>query len=178
MYQLAMYPRNVNHIIGILGMNFLHANLEHLTSNFLPLAISLYGIFYFYKDISGRVLIISMLSVGVLIWLFARPSFHIGASGLLYALVFFVLVGGLIRKNKQLLIFAFITLTFQSGLIWGIFPQDNQISWESHLMGAIVGIVLSFIYRKKGPQKDPKHQWSDDEDSASGDEYKELLDND
>jgi membrane associated rhomboid family serine protease len=103
----------------------------------------------------------------------ARPSFHIGASGLVYALVFFILLSALVRKNKQLMVVAFIILVFQNGLIWGVFPQDNQVSWESHLLGAVVGIVLAVLYRNKGPQNDSEKHWN--EDDQQEDEYKALL---
>jgi membrane associated rhomboid family serine protease len=171
---LALYPRHFKYILGVVTTVFLHANVSHLSSNVLPLAACLFGLFYFYKTIAKQVLFISHLLSGFLIWLLARPSFHIGASGLVYALVFFILISALVRKNKQLMVVAFIILVFQNGLIWGVFPQDNQVSWESHLLGAVVGIVLAVLYRNKGPQNDSEKHWN--EDDKQEDEYKALLD--
>ena len=170
---LALYPRHIKYILGVFTTVFLHANVSHLSANVLPLAACLFGLFYFYKTIAKQVLFTSHLLSGFLIWLLARPSFHIGASGLVYALVFFILISALVRKNKQLMVVAFIILVFQNGLIWGVFPQDNQVSWESHLLGAVVGIVLAVLYRNKGPQNDSEKHWNEDEKEE--DEYKELL---
>jgi len=170
---LALYPRHFKYILGVITTVFLHANVSHLSSNVLPLAAGLFCLFYFYKTIAKQVLFFSHFLSGLLIWLLARPSFHIGASGLVYALVFFILISALVRKNKQLMVVAFIILVFQNGLIWGVFPQDNQVSWESHLLGAVVGIVLAVFYRNKGPQNDSEKHWN--EDDKQEDEYKELL---
>lgn len=170
---LALYPRHFKYILGVFTTVFLHANVSHLSSNVLPLAAGLFCLFYFYKTIAKQVLFFSHFLSGLLIWLLARPSFHIGASGLVYALVFFILISALVRKNKQLMVVAFIILVFQNGLIWGVFPQDNQVSWESHLLGALVGILLAVLYRNKGPQNDNEKHWNEEEQQE--DIYKELL---
>ncbi|MES2617082.1 MAG: rhomboid family intramembrane serine protease [Bacteroidota bacterium] len=166
---LALYPKDYTHLLGIITTPFLHQNLSHITSNTLPLAVCLFCLFYFYRDISVRVLIICHLATGVLIWLFARPAFHIGASGVVYALVLFLLTSGFIRQNRQLKILALVVLSIQTGLIWGIVPQDGEISWESHLFGAIIGALVAFMYKNKGPLPDSKINWKDEEDE--GDEY-------
>ena len=171
----ALFPRNIQHIPGIFGMVFLHSNLMHLLSNLLPLTICLYGIYFFYNPIATKILLTNWLITGLFIWLLARPSFHIGASGLVYALIFFILISGLIRRNKQLLVFAFINLTLQSGLIWGMVPQDNQISWESHLIGGIVGSALAILFRKEGPQRDQNHFSKDEETDDGEDEYEQVV---
>lgn len=170
---LGLYPRDPHHLGGIITTVFLHADIGHLASNMLPLAACLFGLFFFYGDLALRVTLLCHFFTGVLIWIFARPAFHIGASGLAYALVFFILISGFIRKNKRLQVLAFTILVFQNGLIWGVFPQGNNISWESHLMGAVVGLLLAFIYRHQGPAPDRPVQW--DDDSTDEDEYDQLV---
>jgi len=97
----------------------------------LPFFVAIIGLFYFYKNIALKVTLIAHLGTGILTWCFARSAFHIGASGMVYALVFFVVISGVIRKNKKLSVFALICLVFQSGLIWGVFPLEESISWEA-----------------------------------------------
>ena len=171
---LALFPRNTDYLLGIITTVFLHANAEHLASNILPLSACLFGLFYFYRDIALKVTLSCHLLTGILIWIFARSAFHIGARGLVSALVFFLLLSGFIRKNRRLLVLAFAVLVFQSGLIWGIFPQGNQVSWESHLMGAIVGLLLAFLFRKEGPPPDRPVQW-EEEEQADEDEYQDII---
>ncbi len=168
----ALLPHSFEHLPGIFTSVFLHASLEHLSANFLTLSVCLFGIFYFYKDIALAVTLIAHLATGALIWLFARQVYHIGASGLVYALVFFVLISAVVKRNKRLAVFAFIVLSLQSGLVWGMLPQDNHISWESHLLGGITGIILALLFRNKGPQPEPPIIFDDESDDK--DEYADL----
>ena len=171
---LAIFPRDLHYLTGILTTVFVHKDLEHLSSNSLPLFVCLFGLFYFYKEIAFKVTLICHLLTGILIWIFARSAFHIGASGLVYALVLFVFTSGIIRNNKKLLVFALLTLVFQSGLLWGVFPLEEGVSWESHLFGAITGITLAILFRKEGPEPDQIKVWEDDNDNESQDEYLTL----
>lgn len=171
---LAILPRDFNHLPGVITTVFMHGDIEHLCSNILPLSVCLAGLFYFYKEIALKVTIFCHLITGILIWIFARPAYHIGASGLAYALVFFILASALIRKNRRLMILAFIVLVFQNGLIWGVFPQENRISWESHLMGSIVGAFLAFLFRKEGPLPEKPFEW-DEEPDEEKDEYEDVV---
>lgn len=175
---LSLKPRDPGHLAGIWTAVFIHSNLEHLSANFIPLALCLYGIFYFYGKIALRVTLLAHFITGCLIWILARPAYHIGASGLVYALVFFTLISGAIRRNKKLMIFALIVLLFQSGLVWGMLPTDNSVSWESHLFGGITGTFLAIRYRRKGPPDDGSEHWENEsETDDSKDEYREILKN-
>ena len=171
---LSIYPRDFHYIAGVFTTVFVHKDLEHISSNSLPMFVCLFGIFYFYKEIALKVTLICHLLTGILIWMFARSAFHIGASGLVYALVLFVFTSGLIRKNKKLLVLAFIALVFQSGLLWGVFPLEEGVSWESHLFGALVGILLAFLFKNEGPQADPPKIWEEDTEEHATDEYLNL----
>lgn len=167
----AVLPQHPDHLMGIVTAVFIHGGMEHLSSNILPLAMCLFGLFHFYSEIALKVTLLAHVFSGVLVWLFARHVYHIGASGLIYALIFFVLISALIKRNKQLTVFAFIVLVFQGGLMWGLVPQNNGISWESHLMGAITGCILAVVFRHQGPPPDMVIHLDDDEDV---DEYLNL----
>ena len=171
---LAILPRDFNHLPGVITTVFMHADIGHLSSNILPLSVCLVGLYYFYNEIALKVTLFCHLLTGILIWIFARPAYHIGASGLAYALVFFILASALVRKNRRLMVFAFIVLLFQNGLIWGVFPQENRISWESHLMGSLVGTLLAFAFRKEGPLPDKPFEW-DEESGEEKDEYEDVV---
>ena len=91
---------------------------------------------------------------GLADWLLAGsepigPRFHIGASGVVYGLVTFLLGNGLFRRNLKSTILALIVLFFYSGIFVGVLPNQEGISWESHLFGAFVGLFTSFYYRKE-----------------------------
>lgn len=154
-------PREVQGLIGILFMPFLHGDFTHLFSNTIPFMVSASFIFHFFKLRSWRIFIGIWLISGLGIWLLGEErTVHIGASGLVYGMVAFLMTSGFIRRNKHLTAVAFILVFLYGSMIWGLFPQyswvhDMNISWEGHLFGALSGIALAFLYRKIGPQNDP-----------------------
>jgi len=162
---LGIYPRTFCGLPGILFAPLVHANLPHLISNSVPLFILTMAMFYFYSPIAIRTLILIWLIGGTCVWICARSSSHIGASGLIYGEAAFLFFSGLIRNNINLLAISFLTIFLYGGMVWGIFPffMDKQISWESHLFGALTGTVLAVLFVDKGPQK-VEIDWEDEDD--------------
>jgi len=155
---LGVFPRTLIGLRGIVLMPLIHANYFHLWSNTFPLIILGASLNYFYPEVSGRTWIIIYLLTGILVWLFARPDVHIGASGVIYGLAAFLFFGGLFRKDNRLKAISLLILIYYGGIFWGVFPIDPHISWEGHLFGAFSGIFAAFIYRHKG-SKPKKHDW-------------------
>ena len=160
---LGVFPREVKGLPGILTMHFIHGDFDHLFNNSVGLMVLGSILYYFYKEIASRVVLWSILMTGVWLWLAGRPSYHIGASGLIYALFAFLALSGFIRKNNQLIMLSFFAIFTYGSLVWYMFPIDQQISFEGHLFGFLAGAVLAFYYRKKGPQK-VEHVWEDEDD--------------
>jgi len=158
-----VFPRHVDGLIGIITMPLIHANYSHLISNTLPFLILGSGLNYFYPDIATRVWAIIYILTGTLVWLFARTSEHIGASGIIYGLAAFLLFEGIFRKDIRLMAISLLVTIFYGGIIWGVFPGNPQVSWEGHLFGALSGIFAAYIYKKKGA-KPHKHDWENEED--------------
>lgn len=151
---LGIYPLKLKGLIGIITAPLIHADLNHLFNNSLPVFFLSLALFYFYREVSYQVFFLSYLSTGVLVWIVGREAYHIGASGIIYSLAAFLFVSGVLRKNRKLLAISLLVIFLYGSMIWGLFPYDYKISWESHLMGAISGVVLAFIYREYGPQSD------------------------
>jgi len=156
-------PRTVSGLIGILTTVFIHADINHLLSNTFPLLILGSGLLYFYRDIALKVFVLIWLMGGFWVWLFARESSHIGASGLIYGIASFLFFSGVLKKNRNLLAISMLTVFLYGGLTWGIFPVTDHISWEAHLSGALAGILCAFAFRDEGPPKEEK-QWEDEDD--------------
>jgi len=105
----------------------------------------------------------SWLVTNVLVWIFAKGGYHIGASGLVYAYISFLFFGGAFSNNRNLLGLSLVLIFAYGTMIWGIFPVENNVSWESHLIGGVVGMAYALIYRKKSiPPK--KFDWEDEDD--------------
>ena len=159
-----IYPREVFGLKGILFSPFLHGDIEHLTNNSIALLVLLPILRYFYKEQSFIVLFLGILFSGLGTWLLGRPSYHIGASGLIYALVSFIFFKGIFTKYYRLVALSFTIVILYGGSVWYMFPNVKEgISWEGHLAGAISGFVVAFAFRNQGPQK-PQKIWDDEED--------------
>ena len=146
---MGILPRTLKGTKGILLSGFVHGDVLHLISNSIPLVLLGGAIVYFYYRNSLQIILVLYLLTGSLVWFFARSAYHIGASGLVYGMLSFLLLGGVIRKDRQTLAISFAVLVLYGGSMFsGVVPGDPRISWESHLMGFIVGILCAIYYRK------------------------------
>ena len=159
---LGILPKTLEGIKGIFLSPLIHSpfDVKHIINNSLPTFILLSTIVYYYRQIAIKVIVLSWIFTGFFVWAFAtnNNSYHIGFSGVIYAFVGFLFTSGFIRKFKPLQGIALFVVFIYGSLIWGIFPSDEKISWESHFSGLVVGIIIAFIYRKDGPQV-PKFQY-------------------
>ncbi len=142
-------PRTEIGLIGIFMAPMLHGSVQHIISNTFPILFLGAVLFNFYKPIAKKVFYWCYLFTGLLVWLFARPSFHIGASGLVYGLAFFLMFYGLFKKDFKSLLISIIAVLVYSGLFYGILPSMSGVSWESHLLGAVVGVLSAFYFSKR-----------------------------
>lgn len=157
-----MEPRSLTGLRGILFSPFLHGGWEHLIANSIPILVLGTALFYFFKGLAWEILVWQLLMNGLLLWTMGRANtFHIGASGLVYSLAFFLLLSGFVRRNRSLTVISFIVIILYGSLVWGLFPMDPGVSWEGHFSGFLSGIVLALFFRKQGPPDDPKKVWDD-----------------
>ena len=161
--EYGVFPRKFNGLIGILFSPLIHSDVNHLLSNSLPVIILCLLIFNFYSQIAKKILIYLYFISGLWLWCIGRESFHIGASGLIYAMASFLFFSGILRKNSQLSAVALLVIFIYGGLFWGLFPIHKNVSWEGHLTGFIAGVLVSFICRKDGPKR-KKYNWEIEED--------------
>ena len=161
--EYGVLPRNFNGLIGILFSPLIHSDVNHLLSNSLPVIILCLLIFNFYSQIAKKIFIYLYFISGLWLWCIGRESFHIGASGLIYAMASFLFFSGILRKNSQLSAVALLVIFIYGGLFWGLFPIHKNVSWEGHLTGFIAGVLVSFICRKDGPKR-KKYYWEIEED--------------
>lgn len=164
--EYGLYPRTFPGLLGILTCPLLHGDWWHLIGNSMSFAVLGGLLLYFYPKIGYKIIAWSWLAIGVLVWLTGRPSYHIGASGIIYAMAAFLFLSGIIRKYYRLMAVSLIVVFMYGSMIWGVLPGQPGISWESHLSGMLVGLILAVIYRKQGPQKPPStiDMEEDDED--------------
>lgn len=167
--RLGIYPRTYQGLLGIFFSPLIHASSDHLISNTIPLIILGSLVFYFYRPIAFSVFFWVYVMTGIWVWAAARDAYHIGASGLIYGFVSFLFLSGIIRRNIRLLAMSLFVVFIYGGLVWGVLPIRQGVSWESHLLGSLAGIVTAIHFRKEGPQR-KKYSWENEEEPEGVDD--------
>lgn len=163
--RLGIYPLTWEGLPGIITSPFLHSDLRHLFNNSLPLFFLAVALFFFYSEVALKIFSLTYLSTGLLVWLGGREAWHLGASGIVYGLASFLFFSGIIRRYYRLVALSLLIVFLYGEMVWGIFPgvYGQSVSWESHMLGTISGILLAVIYRREGPQM-PVKVWDDEEE--------------
>jgi membrane associated rhomboid family serine protease len=161
-------PREPGGLFGVVLAPLLHANFAHLISNALPLLVLGTGILHLYPVSALRVLPAVFLVPGLLVWLFGRDAIHIGSSGLVYGLVSYIFVAGLIRRDRRAIAASLLVVFLYGSLAWGVFPIQPGMSWETHLAASVIGVALAIVLRALDIPPRRRYSWEDDEDEGEG----------
>ncbi len=157
-------PRQLGGLPGVLVAPLLHSGFSHLTANSLPLLVLGAGMLYLYPNSALKVIPAVYLGPGVAVWLFGRASVHIGASGLVYGLVSYVFVAGVIRRDRRAVAASLLVYFLYGTLAWGVFPIKPGISWETHLAAALIGLILAVFFRNLDIPPRKRYDWEDEVD--------------
>ncbi len=170
-----IYPRKLWGLRGVVLSPFIHGSVEHLYNNTIPLAILLAFLFYFYEKVALKVLVYGVLLSGLLTWTIGRPSYHIGASGVIYVLASFIFFKGILAKYFRLVALSLVIVFIYGSMIWYIFPVREEISWEGHLAGFITGLILAFLIKTEVPEV-RKYDWERDDFKEEDDPFLQHFD--
>ncbi len=184
--RLGIYPLQKKGVFGIFAHPLVHGSFRHLFANTLPFIFLSWCLFYFYKDISSYIFFLIWILCGIVTFIIGKPGWHIGASGIIYGLAFFLFFSGILRKHIPLIAISLLVTFLYGGLVWNMFPYFAKptTSWEGHLGGALAGIFIAYLFREHGPQRpDPfkneeeEEEWQKEEPEAgSGKEVPEKKD--
>lgn len=138
-----IYPRQISSLPGILLWPLLHGGLVHLAMNTTPLfvlgfLVGLRGVKVF---AAASISIVILAGIGV--WLFGRPAYHIGASGLVFGYFGFLVALAWFEKRLSTFLIAAAVLFFYGGLLVGVLPRDEFVSFEGHLFGLMAGMLAA-----------------------------------
>ena len=162
--RFGLKPKTLEGLFGIFTFPFLHGDWNHVFSNGSSAIVLLTGLSVFHEKRSFFILMTLYLGSGALLWIIGRHgSNHIGASGLIYAVAFFLFVASIREGNRNSMALSFFIILMYGSMIWGVMPYFVQanVSWEGHLSGAIVGVLLAlYEYRNF---KAPKEIYREDE---------------
>lgn len=167
--RFGVHPRDLFGLPGIVAAPLLHGDFAHLMSNALPLAVVGTAMLYLYPDASRIVLPAIYFGPGVAVWLFARDSVHIGASGLVYGLVCYVFVAGILRRDRRAIAASLLVAFMYGALVWGVLPIRIGVSWETHLAAALIGVALALLLRGRDIPPRKRYSWEDEADAPDDD---------
>ena len=150
-YWLGIYPRAARGLAGVLLAPLLHSGAGHALANTVPLLVLGTLLFRFYPARAAMVIGMGWLLGGFAVWLLGRPSYHVGASGVVYAMAAFIVVAGLLGGQRPLAAISLLVIFLYGSMVWGLLPREGSMSWESHAAGAAAGVFVALAAR--GPRR-------------------------
>ena len=149
-----LYPREVVALPGVLFWVLLHGNPEHLLVNTTPLLVLGFFVALRGPGLFLRITITVWILAGVAVWLLGRPAYHIGASSLVFGYFGFLLAVAIYERSLVDLAVASFAIFYYGGLIFGLLPVDQFVSWESHLFGLLAGILAAKLFGRAWVQRE------------------------
>ncbi|MBL0171105.1 MAG: rhomboid family intramembrane serine protease [Gemmatimonadaceae bacterium] len=142
-------PRSVTGLRGILFAPFLHANLAHLTANTGSFVVLGWLVMLRDKRHFGRVTLAAALTSGITSWLLGAPgSVHIGASGVIFGYLGFLMVSGWYARTFASIGLSIGVTAVWGSLVFGVLPNMPGVSWQGHLGGFIGGVLAARAFRR------------------------------
>jgi len=176
-YRFGVFPQTLAGLRGILFAPLIHGSWGHLLSNSFALLVLLTALLYGYPRSARPALLLIYLGSGAGVWLFARSSYHFGASGLTHGIMFYIFTSGILRRDRPSIALSLIVFLIYGGMIWTIFPQQPGISYESHFFGAGCGVLGAWLFARRDPPAPEKHYDWEGEDTGNPDDEHADADN-
>ncbi len=139
-------PRTVTGLRGILFMPFLHRGFGHLLANTIPIIILGWLVMVRRTADIFLVAAVTFLVGGLGVWFFGGSnSVHVGASGLIFGFFGFLLARAYFERSLAAIALAVVVFLLYGGIIWGVLPGQNGVSWQGHLFGFIGGVLAAYL---------------------------------
>lgn len=147
--QHGIEPRELSGLDGVLWAPFLHGGFGHLIANTLPFLIMGAVIALSGFRVFAQVTVIVGLISGLGVWLFGPDNtVHIGASGLVFGYLLYLLVRGFFARKVSYVLGGIVIFMIYGGVLWGLLPAPG-VSWQGHLFGAIGGVAAASLVHGK-----------------------------
>ena len=161
--RFGLRPRDGMGLLGLITTPLLHGNLAHISSNSIPLFVGGVAMLFLYPNSSLRALPLIYIGSAALAWVFARPNLHIGASGLVYGILAFVFVSGILRRDMRSVGVSLMIWFFYGSMLWGVLPVERGTSWELHASGMVIGVIMAFVFRRWDLPPLKRYDWEDED---------------
>lgn len=147
---LGIRPRSTVGLVGVPLAPFLHGGFDHLIANtvaLIPLGFLVSARRLWHLPF---VTIFVTLVGGALVWMLARPSVHIGASGVVFGYLGFLMLAGWFERSAGAVVLSVVVALAYGGAMFGVLPGQPGISWESHLFGFVAGALAARLVARRG----------------------------
>ena len=172
---LGIRPRHLAGLVGILTAPLAHASFAHLMSNTLPVTLLTTLTLYSYPRATRIALPLIWLLSGLGVWLFARDSVHVGASGVANGLMMFLFLAGLLRRDRLAVVVSLVVFFLYGSMLASVVPTDQHISFEYHLAGMLAGALAAITLFRRDPLPPRKrYNWEDEPVEPAADDELEL----
>jgi len=162
--RFGLRPRDGMGLLGLVTTPLLHAHLAHIASNTVPLFIGGVAMLFLYPTSALKAVPMMYVGSAAIAWVFARPSLHIGASGLIYGILAFVFVSGILKRDLRSVGVSLMVWFLYGSMVWGALPVNGSTSWELHASGMIMGVILAFVFRGRDLPPVKRYDWEWEED--------------
>jgi membrane associated rhomboid family serine protease len=174
--RFGLRPREGIGLLGLATTPLLHAHLSHIASNTVPLFIGGVAMLFLYPNSALKALPVMYVGSAAVAWVVGRSSLHIGASGLVYAILAFVFVSGILKRDLRSVGVSLMIWFLYGSMLWGALPVNSSSSWELHASGMIIGVILAVVFRHQDlpPVKRYDWEWDDEfpEEVDRGDDHR------
>ncbi len=145
-----IHSRELDGLPKIFSAPLLHGGWDHLIGNSVPFAVL--GFLVLLGGIARWVWssLISVLTSGFTAWLLTPANTVIlGASGLIFGWLTYLLARGIWSRRPAQVVLAVIILFVYGGMIWGVLPSGSGISWQAHAGGAAGGVIAAWLLHRR-----------------------------
>lgn len=154
-----IHPRQWAGLPGIVFAPLVHDGFAHLIANSPPLLVLGTAMLFLYPLSALRVLPAVYFGTGIVVWLFGRDSVHFGASGLVYGLVSYIFLAGVLRRDRRAVAASLVVCFMYGSLAWGVLPTQSGVSWETHLAAALIGVGFAIALRRLDVPPRKRYAW-------------------
>ncbi len=145
-----IHPRDVDGLVGVASSPFLHGPWRHLIANTVPFAVLGALVLTRGRAVWLQATVFIALVGGAATWLLGRGGNHIGASGVVFGYLGFLVASAVVERSVRAILAAVAAVVLYGGIVWGVVPSGN-VSWEGHLFGLLAGVAAAFAVRRPAP---------------------------
>jgi membrane associated rhomboid family serine protease len=145
-------PRALTSLPAVLVAPLLHAGFGHLLANTIPFVVLGWLVMWRRTSDLFVVGLASAIGAGLGVWLFGGANtIHLGISGVVFGLLGYLLARGYYERSIHAIALALVALFLYGGMLWGVLPLQQGVSWQGHLFGFVGGVVAAYIMVRRRP---------------------------